>query len=230
MMKSLATGNEHTAGVLFLKEKTEHVEAWMQHAFMPFFTRPLNDKWSVLFVKDDKLEQSTTVNTLVEFSKFINLFYFTAHEDWGWGYRLFVNGFEVASFYDDYHFDNTMAVQLAKERRPDVEDILYFLYFDKEGRALLDSLVEEVSSQPKYLERQFDNKNVDAFEDFGVDDDTIHALDELISMECLHDDRMHWGQVEQFKEYLDITEMTRMNFRYIVNIFGQGIVKGSDSP
>lgn len=225
-MKPLAAGNEHTTGILFLKQHANTVQAWMDHASIPFFVHALNDIWSVLYVKDEKLEKPATVHTLIELSKFINLFYFTHIEDWGWGYRVFVNGFQVAEFYDDYHFDHTMAIQLAKERYPDVEDILYFLYFDKEGRSLLDSLVEEINSSRNYLEQQFKNKNIQSFEAFGLGDEKIAALDRLISIEGLSDKRLNWRQVEQFKEYLDMVEMTRRNFKYLVNILGAGIVRG----
>jgi hypothetical protein len=225
-MKQLAASNEHTAGILLLKEKTEQVEAWMQHASMPFFTRPLNAKWSMLFIPDDKLEDAFSVHTLIECSKFINLFYFTHHEDWGWGYRLFVNGFEVASFYDDYHFDHNLAIQLAKERHPDIEDILYYLYFDKEGRSLLDSLVDEINSSRVYLEKQFEKRNLQEFETFGISQENIARLERLICIEGLRDQRTHWRHVEEFKSCVDIAEMNRLNFRYIVNIFGAGIIKG----
>lgn len=224
-MKPLAAGNEHTAGVLYLKEQTSQVEAWMQHASLAFFTRPLNDKWSVLFIQDDKLEDSVTLQTLIEFSKFINQVYFFHHEDWGWGYRVFVNGFEVAKFYDDYHFDHNLAIELAKERYPDNDDILYFLYFNKEGRELLEELVDEVNSTDTYLERQFAQKNVQAFAEFGISADTIVYLDDLICIENFQD-RTDWQHVEDFKRSLGIIEMNRMNFRYIVNIFGEGIIKG----
>jgi hypothetical protein len=225
-MNQLAAGNEHTAGVLFLKEKSDQLEAWMLHASMPFFVRALNDRWSVLFVRDDKLEQSETVETLIECSKFINMLYFMHHEDWGWGYRAFVNGFEVAHFFDDYHFDHTLAIELAKERHPEIEDILFFLYFEKDGRALLDSLVEEINTNRVYIEQQFEQKNVQAFEVFGVSAEKIAALDRLISVKGLREQRLHWRHVEEFKELLGFPEFNRMNFRYIVNIFGAGIVKG----
>jgi hypothetical protein len=225
-MKQLAASNEHTAGILCLKEKTDQLEAWMLHASLPFFTRPLNDKWSVMFIEDDKLEDPFSVTTLIECSKFINLFYFTHHEDWGWGYRLFINGFEEASFYDDYHFDHNLAIQLAKERHPDIEDILYYLYFDKDGRSLLDALVEEINSSRIYLEKQFEKRNIAAFAVFGIGEEHRARLEQLICIEGLRDQRTHWRQVEEFKECLAINEMNRLNFRYIVNIFGVGIIKG----
>lgn len=220
MMRPLAAGNEHTTGVLFLQQQSDTVKAWMTHSSVPCFVHPVNDQWSALFLRDEKLEQKATVVTLIELSKFVSLIYFTHHEDWGWGYRVFLNGFEVAHFYDDYHFDHTLAVELAKERYPEREDILYFLYFDKEGRALLDALVEEINQSPNYVEKQFERKNVQSFAAFGIGKDKIAALDTLISVQGLRDNRVHWRHVEDFKELLGMTEMTRRNYRYLINILG----------
>jgi hypothetical protein len=227
MMRPLAAGNEHTAGILVLQKHSTHVEAWMKHSSMPFFHHHLNDKWSAFFIKDEKIEQPETFDTLIELSKFVSLLHFFHAEDWGWGYRVFINGFEEASFYDDYHFDHTMALELAKQRYPDIEDILYFLYFDKEGRSLLDSLVEEVNNTREYLEQQFGKKNIDAFATFEVDDATLDYLDDLISFERLRDQRLHWRHVEDFKERLGFPELNRMNFRYLFNIFGKAALQGS---
>lgn len=198
----------------------------MTHSSMPCFVHPVNARWSSLFVQDERLEQPSSVTTLIELSKFVSLLYFTHQEDWGWGYRVFVNGFEVASFYDDYHFDHTLAIAMAQEQRPDVEDILYFLYFDKEGRELLDTLVEEINQSPAYLEQQFTNKHVSAFAAFGLSQEQIARLDALISVENIRDQRLHWRQVEQFKELLGFTEMNRRNFKYLLNILGSGVLRG----
>jgi hypothetical protein len=214
-METFGAGNNHTAGILVLNQHAEQARAWMKHTSMPFFIRPINAQWSALLIKDEKLEQPSTVDMLIEFSKFIFMIAFFHDEDWGWGYRVFINGFEVAHFYDDYHFDHRMAIQLAQERYPEIEDILYYLYFEAEGRSLLDSLVEEVNSSRKYLEKQFENKNVQCFETFGFSQDTIAKLDKLISIEGLRDKRLHWRQVEQFKEYLGITEMKRINYKVL---------------
>ncbi len=212
-MSQFGVGTEYTAGILFLRERAGQVQAWMHHTSMPFFVRHVNTRWSVLCIQDEKLEQQATVDLLIEFSKFIFLIHFLHDEDWGWGYRVFVNGFEVAHFYDDYHFDHRMAIQLAQERYPETEDILSFLYFDKEGRSLLDSLVEEVNSSPRYVEQQFSQKNVQAFASFGLEPETVAALDRLISFEGLRDKRLHWRQVQEFKQYLGFAELGRLNFK-----------------
>ncbi len=226
-MKQLAAGKEHTAAILLLKEHAAATASWMAHAGMPFFLHPINETWSALYIQDEKLEQASTVTMLIELSKFISLLAFRHAEDWGWGYRVFVNGFEVAYFYDDYHFDHTLAVELARERHPDKEDILYFLYFDQEGRALFDSLVEEINSSRHYLEQQFARKNVQSFAAFNVGAETLAALDELISIGHLRDQRLHWRQVEAFKDLLGFPEMTRRNFNYLLNIFGKEALMGT---
>jgi hypothetical protein len=209
------TGDKYTAGILFLKRHADHVQAWMSHASMPFFVRPLNERWAVLFIEDDKLKLATTVDLLIEFSKFVSLLYFFHDENWGWGYRIYVNGYEVACFYDDYHFDHTMAIQLASERYPHIEDILYFLYFEEEGRLLLDTLVEEVNGNREYLEQQFEDRNIEFFKVFHLDADKINMLKHLISIEGLRDKRLHWRQVQQFKQCVEIAELTRVNFKTV---------------
>lgn len=211
-MNRPATETTYTAGVLFLNQQVNQVKAWMSHSSMPFFVRPLNDKWSILFIQDDKLDQQSSVDLLVEFSKFVSTLYFFHDEDWGWGYRIFVNGFEVACFYDDYHFDHTTAVKLAQERYPHIEDILSYLYFDKEGRALLEELVEEVNNSPEYVEQQFADRNVEFFKIFNIDLENVERLKQLICIEGLRDKRLHWRQVKDFKALLKISELEKMNF------------------
>jgi hypothetical protein len=213
MMHRPVTDDNYTAGILCLKSGANHVQAWMAHTAMPFFLLPLNETWSLLLIEDDKLEQPETMEMLIECSKFVSLLYFFHDEDWGWGYRIYVNGFEVACFYDDYHFDHTMALRLAQERYPEHEDILSFLYFDQEGRQLLDTLVEEVNGNPDYLAWEFKDRNVEFFKVFHLDLERIEQLKHLVSVEGLRDRRLHWRQVQQFKDLVGIAELDHLNFK-----------------
>lgn len=206
------TDDAYTAGILFLRKHLDHVRAWMAHATQPFFIRPLNEHWGVLFIEDDTLSQTTTIDMLVECSKFVSLLYFFEDENWGWGYRIYVNGFEVACFYDDYHFEHTRATQLAAERYPHIPDILSFLYFSEEGRSLLDALIDEVNRDQRHREAQFRDRNVEFFKVFHLEPHVIAALSDLISLEGLRGKRLHWKPVRLFKEYLGIVGLHRMNF------------------
>ena len=171
--------SEFTTGNLFPRIHSQQVDAFMQHQSQPFLIEPLNERWSALFLEDDWSNEPATVNMLMELSQNVPILHFQNAEDHGWSYRIFADGKEQAHFYDDYGLDHAMAIEIAEARYPDV-DVQPFLYLEPEGQEVMRQLLEEVRKSSAYqsaLTQQFQSKNVQAFAYFGMDAETLKALD-----------------------------------------------------
>src|SRR4030095_8039035 len=112
--------------------------------------------------------------------------------------------------------DHAMAIEIAEARHPDV-DVQPFLYLEPEGQEVMRQLLEEVRKSSAYqsaLTQQFQSKNVQAFAYFGMDAETLKALDRLITPERLAGEPPR-QEVYTFLKQLGITGMEWKSYHYL---------------
>jgi hypothetical protein len=190
----------------------------MLNSPIPFLIEALNERWCVLYLEDDSLNKPSTISLMLTLCPSIPVFKFSDAEDHGWGYRIFADGREQANFYNDYYMDHRMVVELAEARYPNI-DVQPFLYGESEGQRVFRLLLEEVKQSRDYqvaYAKQFQNKHVEAFAHFGVDLDTINALDQIISPDGLQSEPPRRKEVKMFKKYLGILEMAWKSYHYLM--------------
>lgn len=210
--------SEFTTGNLFLSKYTKPLQEQISSRSTASLVETLNQRWSVLFLEDDWLQQPSTVDLLLTLSQDIPVLHFNDAEDHGWGYRIFVEGREQAQFYDDYFLDHGMVIDLAEARYPDI-DVQPFLYLEEAEQRIFPELLQEVRQSQAYqtaYAKQFERKHVQAFSHFEIDSDVIEALDHLLSPEGLQSEPLRNQEVSTFKRLLGITEMEWKSYHYVM--------------
>lgn len=98
---------EFTAGVLFLTRDLVEVEGELKHLPLSYRLRPLNERWSVFFVRDEWLEQPSTIQSLRRISWAAPLLYFRYAEGKSWGFQIYDLGVRTATLHVDYGLIHT---------------------------------------------------------------------------------------------------------------------------
>lgn len=211
--------SEFTDAVLFLAQHSEKMEQVAENLPQPYLIRMLNQKWGGVFVQDAISERPDFVSWLRESSRQIPFLFFVDAADHGWQYRLFRDGNEVASVHVNYGNDNEILIGLAKARYPEVPDVIWFVYEDSE---ILESSLEEVENSDGYrqayrqaVEKQYEQKNVNACSIFGITPDIITELETVLSPEWYL--KGMWDQVVRFKQLLGISELSWMSYHYLAD-------------
>ncbi len=208
--------SEFTAGILFLKEETPKVQAWVSQASINFIIKSINSKWTGLFIEDEFLTKPQTINQLLKLSEQLPLFYYYYADEHGWGYKVFSQGAEIASLDDDPEYQYRILDKLAAEQYPDVKDIPTFLYFDPANEGIEQTLLDSDEYKRRIVGR-LDKKNVAAFSLFGLTDPQIARLDEMLTRKNLDQESPHSEIEREFKEILDIDEMYYMLYSKMVD-------------
>lgn len=180
-----------------------------------YFIKPLNEKWSVLLIDDTggatKESRTAFQQWRLNVSKEFPILYFATHDE-GWNYDLFTGGIKAGSLEVHYGVDYYLKIDLAELRYPDIEDV--HIFFD-ENPDVNDALQAEIENSDAYQEtivKQYQRKNVTAFEVFDIPSETIAQLDEMLSVEFYNADPLE--QVEKFKTLLGFDEMSWVSYHY----------------
>jgi hypothetical protein len=206
--------SEFTAGILFLKDGQSMVGNWITGKNLPHYLRSLNQKWSVLCLEDQYLSKPDTLSMMLELSKSLPLLHFQYAEEHGWGYKVFINGEQIADFDDDYAYEHRIVCEIVSEQYPEEKDIPSFLYFDDRGRGVL----SKIEASPEYAERiwrRFSRKNLQSLSHFGIDDKTIKMLNELLTAKNLNREEPHDEEIKAFRQALSINEMYLMSYYHL---------------
>lgn len=210
--------SEFCTGNLFLSGYTKQLQERMSGRSTAFLVDALNQRWSVLYLEDDWLQQPSTIDLLLALSQDIPLLNFNEAEDHGWGYRIFAKRRQQAQFYDDYYLEQRMVIDLAETRYPDI-DVQPFLYLEEEGQRVFRQLLQDVKQSQPYraaYAKQFQRKHVEAFSYFGIAPKTMEALDHLLSPEGLQNEPLRSQEVSTFKKLADISEMEWKSYHYVM--------------
>lgn len=209
--------SEFTSGYLFLTRDEETVrqsppptmvldERWQElkedlwggkKDLPPFIIRPLNERWSLLLIEEisaDEASKTQLEKWVLGVSAQCPILYFYNAEDHAWGYRLFKGGAEVASVEVNYE------IRLMQE-----------MYGDD-----ADEETDETEAAAEYFEtmvQQYEHKNIGEFAVFDLEADSLDELDEILTAEWYLDSGI-WDQVEEFKDCLEITEMSWTSYDY----------------
>jgi hypothetical protein len=209
--------SEFTDGFLFRYEYVEQVSSYMQSKLLPFFARDLNSKWSALFIDDQGLILKSTQDIMMQLSGKAPFMRYIFAEDHGWGYRIYARGQEQANFYEDYGLLHKVALEIAEQRLPHIEDIQYFIYADQQGQEIFAEILSEAKQTEDYkdiLSKQFVSKNVQAFANFGASSEVIEELDTLLAYENI-DDAERYKLHTRFNKLLEITGMEWLSYDYL---------------
>jgi len=208
--------SEFTAGALFLNRDREVVEANLNAGGLEYILRGLNDNWSVFFLEDEFLYQPETVEQLRHVSQVTPILYFQNGGDHGWAYDFYDQGEVVASVAVSYETEFYMTQWWAEQRYPNIDVIGELLVSrDPEGQATWNAIRDEVLASDEYKQtqlNQFAKANVDAFLRFGLSDEQITALRNLLTVSYQETNPLE--QVDEFKKWLGIEEMQWMSYRY----------------
>lgn len=174
------------------------------------YIKELNGDWLVFFTDETGVndEASETVNDLTED---IPVLFFYNAEDHGWGYRIIHKKELLAKVDVNYELEESMLMQLVEKRHPDMDDPIELLYIDDEGEELRARYMEEVSASSELQQAialQFSSRNVEHFKLFNVDAEKIQKLNGLLTYENWLRLESPWQLVEQFKELLNLEEMS----------------------
>lgn len=209
--------SEYTYGVLFLQEHADKMNMMLARTQydLPFALRPLNTKWHALFLKDYDGSMPATEKMLLEVSHAIPLLRFFKGDE-GWAYFVYSAGQCIASCYDSNEIAYYMARELGEARYPDNPE--FFLDED-----LFPPLLEEVENSPAYwaaVVEQFRSKNVAALALFAIDQPIITQIDHLLTAEWVPPKGRpgYWGRGDEFKELMDMEEMTWKSYHYDVEL------------
>jgi hypothetical protein len=200
--------SEFTEGILFLSENVSVIEP-EAHIFQPFLIQQLNDKWTGLFREYSNIFQLK--EGLKQLSNRVPLLYFQHPADHGWGYNIFTEGQEVASVYVSYELDFQMMMDIIEARYSD-DPVPFWIENEEIGRQIR-AEVEGPEAYHQAVARQYENRNVQAFQAFGFDETTIKSLEEVITPTYFLEKRL--GQVEAFKRLIGIEEMSWMSYKYL---------------
>jgi len=206
--------SEFTKGTLFLRQERERVEAKLREVELDYRLIELNENWAAFFFADDELVNPQTVEQLLEVSKAAPLLYFRNFSDHGWAYSIYDGGREVAGMDIEYELEAYFAVKLAEERYPDVE-FRHLIFGMEPYQGVWQSLEEEAATEVEF-QRQlvglYANAKVECFQRFGLSDEIITELQNLISPAYINGENSRWEQVELFKGLLGIEEMEYLRF------------------
>ena len=212
--------SEFTSGLLFLSRAISQVKPLLPSNPDSYFLEPLNDKWTGLYLADAWLQQPATLQLVLDISQHVPLLYFQNAEDHGWGYRVFCEGREVASFYNNYMLEREIKLwmPIAKKRfAQDDESEIQFILFGSDTWDLQEIFFAEVRQTDEYrhlFEQQFRNTHTHTFALFEIAPEAITRIDRLLSMESFHTEAWTTVDVEQFKEAVGIMEMEWKGYRY----------------
>ncbi|MDQ8738068.1 hypothetical protein [Paenibacillus sp. LHD-38] len=110
-----------------------------------------------------------------------------------------------------YDLEETMLMKLVEERHPDVEDPIELFYIDDEGEELRAQYAEEIRASSDFddaIAKQFINCNIEHFRHFNVNEAQLEQLGTLLTKEYLQQLEFQQHLVEQFKELLNLQEMS----------------------
>ncbi|MGO4547358.1 hypothetical protein AB4Z29_21475 [Paenibacillus sp. 2TAB23] len=202
--------SEFTAGNLTLVSFKEQITSDQLS-----YIKELNEDWLVFFTDETGVsdEPSEAVNDL---SGDVPVLFFHNAEDHGWGYRIIHKKELLAKVDVNYELEESMLMQLVEKRHPDIDDPIELLYIDDEGEALRARYMEEISASSELQQAialQFSSRNVEHFKLFNIDAEKIQKLNGLLTYENWLQLESPWQLVEQFKELLNLEEMSWIRIR-----------------
>ena len=200
--------SEFTIGVLFLSADEPLVKAEALKTGVGHVIRPLNSKWSTLFLEDERLEKTKTREALAAISGLVPLLRFFNDEDRGWGYDMWDKGSKVATFYFDYEVLYKAAESVAEARHPGVN------IWDEEGRPHWDGVIREAKQAPAF-QQQFADINVGWLRLFELNSIELARAGEALSPQFPDVFESPWARVETFKKALGMEEMSWMSYQYL---------------
>lgn len=199
--------SEFSSGSLTLMKYKEMISE-----FSTIRIQDLNEDW-FYFVTEDTVGDENTPDYVYKISKRIPVIYFYNFEDHGWGYSIVSEGQEVANVHVSYWIEDNLMMKLAEERYPDA-DLIEFLYVDPIGQKIAEEIVEEIQGSEAYTEsihEQFINRNLESFRLLEASDEQINRLRDILSGDYFMQLESKHELVEEFKEVLNIQEMSWMN-------------------
>ncbi|UFJ41679.1 hypothetical protein LOK74_03960 [Brevibacillus humidisoli] len=217
--------SEFTTGVLYSRSYEPDVLLSLPCSRQPYFHKNLNNKWNVFFLKDEWLEKAETLQFLRELSRSgITLLWFHDSEDYGWGFRLFDQGYEVTSATIAYDLEIELTEQELERRHPGI-DISQEVIENEELRREYDHVLHDLIQSGRL--RQEIHK--------GIDRVRLHCFNRILSplqvqqlhtvfdlnLLCEYDEQtgssLLYDSVDLFKEILGIEEMVWVNYTYLAS-------------
>lgn len=216
--------SEFTDGLLVLKEHAPLAQAALADLEPSHIFKDLNDKWSAMFIDSVNMQYNPddpTRSWALRHSSEFPMLYFQHAEDHGWEYRLFHHGQEKASLVVDYEISEGLAIDLAEQLYPGIDfyDFGGDLSFEKR-----EALYKQVTDSDDYIQRvaaQYANLHLDEFVVFGLSNDDIDQLNQILSTEQYETSTDNVSQVEAFQNILGINEISWMSFDYLSRESGE---------
>lgn len=200
--------SEFTAGILFRAVRTAAVEAAVRQYPQPYKVRPLNYRWSALFLADESLKEPASQALVQELSQAVPLLQFINAEDHGWGYAIWHQGGERSSFTFSYDTLYDAAREIAEARGIGVH-----LWSD-EGRPYWPEILAAAKGTPEFLS-QFEHADVEAFGLFDLPAADLTDLAAVVTPGFADLPDSPWGRVDGFRRALGIEEMAWKSYHYL---------------
>lgn len=163
-------------GILFLKKHKNNIEENLKLLNCKTVLNDINDQWSMLLIDYKYIYDESIINSLLKISNYIPLLQYIDSGDYGWGYKVYVNGTQVAEAYISYQTLFEIAEEVYESKYPNIvfkdfymsDDFIEFymssgfLEFEKE---ILNSAMYNLRFQP-----HIKNSNVESLKNFNISD------------------------------------------------------------
>ena len=98
-MKGGVQLSNFTIGILILNENRDVFKRLIKRNNLPWDLDQINQRWSLVETEDQFVIEEPTLKKIAEFSKELPFLYFLDAEDHEWGFTIFNDGRELATFY-----------------------------------------------------------------------------------------------------------------------------------
>lgn len=165
----------------------------------------LNQNWVAFFTDGDGEQRSSDIVETI--SMHCPILYFYNLEDHCWGYEILYQGELMSYLHFSYGLEEELAFDITQERYPDMERITIY-----------EEIIAELEN-PEVMEREirkhFESVDVHDFKLFGVGEETVEGLKQLLRAETYLDGQI--DAVDRFKEMLNINEMSWIRYERTEN-------------
>ena len=155
---------------LFASEKLEVARQHSALQAIPYVAEPYDHaRWAMLLLPDDySIESSLHPETYRAISTVTPILRLVDQEDYGWSYQIYADGELAALCYEQFHILSGLVQKTWAEtdiQLPEEE---------------MEKLVAQTAEYQEAIRDQYARKNTVAFRLLGVDDETIHTIDQAI--------------------------------------------------
>jgi len=217
--------SEFTTGVLYAKQYEPSVLLSLPFSRQPYFHRRLNKAWNAFFLEDECLEKAETLKFLRKVSgRGIPLLWFHDSEEYGWGFRLFDQGYEVTSATIAYDLECELVERELERRHPGIDiarDVIENEQLRREYDHILHGLIHSGRLRQE-IRKGIERVRPHCFRCIlsALQIQQLQTVFDL-NLLCQYDEQtgssLLYESVDLFKEILGIEELVWVSYSYLAS-------------